>query len=132
MVNDHLVSFNEIFKMIMNSSLNVILPPSFIKPPPKNPSPEPNPTPGHDSKQNGKGEERKLNKSTGDSIIKNAALITEFLIKEGKDWKQDFAGKCSSDCPKWDNSSCAPTGTFGCELGGRRQHLNVLRKLDSP
>jgi hypothetical protein len=45
MVNNCLVSFNKIFKMVMNSSLNVILPPNFIKPPPKNPSPELNPTP---------------------------------------------------------------------------------------
>ena len=39
MVNDRLVSFDKIFKMVMNSSLNVILLPNFIKPPPKNPSP---------------------------------------------------------------------------------------------
>ena len=82
MVNDRLVSFDEIFKMVMNSSLNVILPPNFIKPPPKIPSPEPNPTPGQDKR--GKGKKRKSD-GANDRIIKNAAPITEFLIKESKD-----------------------------------------------
>ena len=98
MVNDRLVSFDEIFEMVMNSSLNVILPPNFIKPPPKIPSPKPNPTPGQDKK--GKGKKRKSDKATGDCIIKNAAPITEFLMKESKGWRQDFAGKCSTNHPK--------------------------------
>jgi hypothetical protein len=55
-VSNHLLSFDQIFKMVMNGSLNVILPPNFIKPPPKNPLPELNPTPGLDSKQKGKGD----------------------------------------------------------------------------
>ncbi len=94
MVNDRLVSFDEIFNMVMNSSLNVILPPNFIKPPPKNPSPELNPMQGLDGNQKRKGKKRKSDKATGDRIIKNAAPITEFLIKESKDWRRDFAGKC--------------------------------------
>jgi hypothetical protein len=101
MVNDRLVSFDEIFKMVMNSSLNVILPPNFIKPPPKIQSPKPSPTPGQDKKGNGK--KRKSDKSN-DHIIKNAAPITEFLIKESEDWRRDFAGKCSTDRPKWDDT----------------------------
>ena len=56
MVNNRLVSFDKIFEMVMNSSLDMILPPNFIKPPPKNPLPELNPTPGLDSKQKGKGD----------------------------------------------------------------------------
>ncbi len=110
MVNDHLVSYDEIFEMVINSSLNVILPPNFIKPPPKIPSPKPNPTPGQDKK--GKEKKQKSDKAIGDRIIKTAAPITKFLIKESKDWRQDFAGKCSTDCPKWDDTffMCAPTG----------------------
>ena len=38
MVNDRLVCFDEIVEMVMNCSLNVILPPNFIKPPPINPT----------------------------------------------------------------------------------------------
>ena len=111
MVNDRLVSFDENFEMVMNSSLNVILPPNFIKPPPKIPSPKPNPTPGQDKK--GKGKKRKSDKATGDCIIKNATPITKCLIKESKDWRRDFAGKCLTDCPKWDDTffRYAPTGT---------------------
>jgi hypothetical protein len=106
MVNDRLVSFHKIFKIIINSSLNVILPPNFIKPPLKNPSPKLNPTPGLNSKQKGKreGKKRKLDEATGDRIIKNAAPITKFPIKESKDWRRDFGGKCSTDCPKWDDT----------------------------
>jgi hypothetical protein len=104
MVNDRLISFDKIFKMVMNSSLNVILLPNFIEPPPKNPSPKLNPTPGLDSKQKGKGKKRKSDEANGDHIIKNAAPITKFLIKESEDWRQNFAGKCSSDHPKWDNT----------------------------
>ena len=48
MVNDRLVSFGEVLEMVMNRSLNVILLPNFIKPPP--PSLEPNSTSGDDGK----------------------------------------------------------------------------------
>ena len=57
MVNDRLISFDEIFEMVMNNSLDVILPPNFIKPPPKNPLPKLNPMPGLNSKQKGQEEE---------------------------------------------------------------------------
>ena len=83
-VNDRLISFDKIFEMVMNSSLNVIFPPNFIKPPPKNPSPEPNLTPGNDGKQKGKGKKRKSNNATGECIIKKAAPISKFQLKEAK------------------------------------------------
>jgi hypothetical protein len=102
MVNDRLVSLDKIFEMVMNSSLKVILPPNFIKPPPKIQSPEPNPMPGQDKK--GEWKKRKSDEAN-DHIVKNAAPITEFLIKESKDWRQDFAGKCSTNRPKWDDTS---------------------------
>ncbi len=35
MVNDCLISFDEVFKMVMNSTMNVSLPPYFVKPTPK-------------------------------------------------------------------------------------------------
>ncbi len=37
MVNDRLVSFDEVFEMVMNSTINVSLPPNFVKPAPKSP-----------------------------------------------------------------------------------------------
>ena len=105
MVKDCLVSFDEIFKMVMNSSLNVILPPNFIKPPSKNPSPKPSPTPGHDSMQKRKGKKSKLDEPKGGCITKNTSPIPKFLMKEGKNWRHNFAGKCSMDCPKWDDTT---------------------------
>ncbi len=38
MVNDRLVCFDEVFEMVMNSTINVTLPPNFLKPAPKIPS----------------------------------------------------------------------------------------------
>ena len=109
MVNNRLVSFDNVFKMVMNSSLNVILPPNFINPPPKNPLPKLNPTPGYGSKQKGKGKKRKSNKAKGERITKNAAPIPKFLMKEGKNWNYNFAGKCLMDRPKWDNTTFMST-----------------------
>ena len=110
MVNNHLVGFEEDFEMVMNHSLNVILPPNFIKSPPKNLTTTTTVTPsGDNEKQWGGGKKRKWNNNNGDRIIKNTVPITKFLMKEDEIWKQDFAAKCSRDCPKWNN-----TGTFMC------------------
>jgi hypothetical protein len=101
MVNDRLVCFNEVFEMVMNCTLNVTLPPNFIKSPPKNPTVTPHGAEDKDGKGRGKGKKRKRGDGDEDRIIKNTAPITEFLMKEGKIWKRDFAGKCSQDRPKW-------------------------------
>ncbi len=51
MVNDCFVSFNEVFEMVMNSTINITLPPNFIKPTPKKPPTTTNITPaGEDGK----------------------------------------------------------------------------------
>ena len=59
MVNDRLVSFDEIFEMVMNSSRNVILPPNFIKPLPR--THRPNPTPRRGTTASKRERERKGN-----------------------------------------------------------------------
>ncbi len=97
MVNDCLVCFDEVFKMVMNCTLNIILPPNFIKSPPKNPTATPPGAEDKDGKGRGKGKKRKQGDGDVDRIIKNTTPITEFLVKEGKIWKRDFAGKCSHD-----------------------------------
>jgi hypothetical protein len=106
MVNDCLVCFDEVFEMVvMNSSVNVTLPPNFINPPPKNPSTATTVMPpGDDGKRKG-GKKKKSDKVEGEHITKNAAPISEFLLKEGEIWKRNFAGKCSKDHPKWDNTT---------------------------
>ena len=101
MVNDRLVCFNKVFEMVMNSTLNVTLPPNFIKSPPKNPTVMPHGAEDKDGKGRGKGKKRKQGDGDEDRIIKNTAPITEFLMKEGEIWKRNFAGKCSRDRPKW-------------------------------
>ena len=90
----------------MNSSLNVILPPNFIKPPPKNPSPKPIPTPGDDGKQKGRGKKRKSEDAAGDRIIKNTTPISEFQLKESKDWRRNLGTAPNGTAPP----SCAPAG----------------------
>jgi hypothetical protein len=66
MVNKSLVCFGKVFEMVMNSSLNVILPPNFNKPPPKNPTNATTVTPGNDGKgkEGKKGSPTKLKGST--------------------------------------------------------------------
>ena len=105
MVKDRLVCFDEVFEMVMNHSLNMTLPPNFIKSPPKNPTTTTTVTPpGDNDKQWGGKKKRKRNDNNGDRIIKNSAPITEFLMKEDEIWRQDFTGKCSRDHPKWKDS----------------------------
>ena len=89
------------FEMVMNCSINVVLPPNFIKSPPKNPMVKPPRAGGNNGKGSGKGKKRKQGDGNEDHIIKNTAPITKFLMKEGEIWKQDFAGKFSRDRPKW-------------------------------
>ena len=77
MVKDRLVCFDEVFEMVMNHSLNMTLPPNFIKSPPKNPTTTTTVTPpGDNDKQWGGKKKRKRNDNDGDRIIKNTAPIT--------------------------------------------------------
>ncbi len=130
MVNNHLVCFDEVFKMVMNSSVNMSLPPNFINPLPKNPSTATTVMPpGDDGKQKG-GKKRKSDKVEGEHITKNAAPISKFLLKEGKIWKRDFAGKCSKDRPKWDDTTfmCARwhiRGECFVDCNNKASHVGV-------
>jgi hypothetical protein len=105
MVNDRLVSFDEVFKMVMNSTINVTLPPNFVKPTPKT-SPTSNKVkPAREEGKRKGGKKRKSGKADGERITKNVPPISEFLMKDGKNWKEHFAGKCSKDHPKWDDTT---------------------------
>jgi hypothetical protein len=44
-------------------------------------------------------EQRLMEKRT----VKNSDPIKDFLIKEGEDWKKDYAGKFTKDIPTWNN-----------------------------
>jgi hypothetical protein len=98
MVNDRLVCFDKVLETVLNSSLNVTLPPNFIKPSPKKPTPDLTPKPRGNRK--GKNNKRKTNKVGEEHVIKNIAPITEFLMKDDEVWKPNFAGKCTRDCSK--------------------------------
>ncbi len=105
MVNDCLVSFDEVFEMVMNSTINMSLPPNFVKPAPKSP---PTSTGASSAEGDGKkkgGNKRKSGEVDRERITKNPSPIPEFLLKDGENWKKQFAGKCSNDRPKWDNST---------------------------
>jgi hypothetical protein len=104
MVNDHLVCFNEIFEMIMNSTMNIILPPNFVKPTPKNPPTSTGATSVESEGKKKGGKKRKAGEIDEGRIAKNVAPIPEFLMKDGETWKH-FPGKCSKDRPKWDDST---------------------------
>jgi hypothetical protein len=105
MVNDRLVCFDEVFETIMNSTMNIILPPNFVKPTPKT---TPTSTGATSAESEGKkkgGKKRKAGENEGGQIAKNVAPIPKFLMKDGKTWKELFAGKCSKDRPKRDDST---------------------------
>jgi hypothetical protein len=84
MVNDRLVCFDKVLEMVLNSSLNMILPPNFIKPSPKKPMPKLTPTSGDNGKRN--NNKRKFDKAGEERVIKNSTPITEFLIKDNEVW----------------------------------------------
>jgi hypothetical protein len=105
MVNNRLVCFDEVFEMVMNSTINVTLPPNFVKPAPKSPPTSTGAASVEgDGKKNG-GKKRKSGKIDGERIVKNPAPISEILMKDGKNWKEHFASKCSKDRPKWDDTT---------------------------
>jgi hypothetical protein len=105
MVNNCLVSFDEVFEMVMNSTMNVSLPPNFVKPTPKNSPTSNNVMPAREDGKRKGGKKRKSGKADGERITKNVVPIPEFLMKDGKNWKEHFSGKCSKDHPKWDNTT---------------------------
>ncbi len=105
MVNDRLVCFDEVFKMVMNSTINITLPPNFVKPAQKSP---PTSTGAASAEGDGKkkgGTKRKLDKINEKRYMTNPAPISEFLMKDGENWKKHFAGKCSKVRPKWDDTT---------------------------
>ncbi len=70
MVNDRLICFDKVFEMVMNSSLNVILPPNFINPPSKISTNATIAAP-RDNRKRKRGERRKPGKVEGERIVKN-------------------------------------------------------------
>ncbi len=69
MVNDRLVCFDKVFEMVMNSTINVTLPPNFVKPAPKSP---PTSTGAASAEGDGKkkgGKKRKSGKINGERIV---------------------------------------------------------------
>jgi hypothetical protein len=105
LVNDRLVCFDKVFKMVMNSTINVTLPPNFVKPAPNSP---PTSTGAASVEGNGKkkgGTKRKSDEIDGTRYVTNPAPISEFLMKDGEIWKKHFAGRCSKVCPMWDDTT---------------------------
>jgi hypothetical protein len=80
MVNNHLVSFNKVFEMVMNRTMNVSLPPNFVKPTPKNSPTSNNVMPVRKDGKHKGGKKRKSGEADGECITKNVFPIPEFLI----------------------------------------------------
>ena len=111
MVNDRLVCFDEVFEMVMNCTLNVTLPPNFIKSPPKNPTVMPHGVEDEDGKGRKKGKKRKRGDGNEDRIIKNTAPITKFLMKEGKSGRATLPENAPRINPSGVKNGCVPAGT---------------------
>jgi hypothetical protein len=130
MVNDRLVSFDEVFEMVMNSTMNVSLPPNFVKPTPKNSPTSNNITSAREDGKRKGGKRRKSGKADGERITKNVVPIPKFLMKDSKNWKEHFSGKCSKDCPKWDDTTfmCARWHIHGecfVDCNNKANHVGV-------
>jgi hypothetical protein len=104
-INNRLINFDPIIKSVLNSTLNIVLPPNFIIAPTTKPTNTTIISPGDDTN---KKNPRKRKTADGDNdnnhMVKNTTPIKEFLLKEEEDWSKNFAGKCTSDCPKWGNT----------------------------
>jgi hypothetical protein len=102
MINDRLVNFNPIIESVLNSTLNIVLPPNFIVAPMMKPTNTTVVFPGDDTNKRNPRKRKTANRNDDNNqMVKNTALVKEFLLKEGEDWSKNFAGKCTSDCPKW-------------------------------
>lgn len=78
MVNDLLVSFDEVFKMVMNHTLNIILPPNFIETPPKNPTVIPPVAKDNDRNGRRKGAKRKQGDGNNNHTTKTPSQLLNF------------------------------------------------------
>ncbi len=106
MINNRFVNFDPIIEFVLNSTLNIFLPPNFIV---ASMTKQMNTTvvsPGDDTK---KKNPKKRKTADGDDnnncMVKNTTPIKEFFPKEGEDWSKDFSGKRTGDCPKWGNTN---------------------------
>ena len=95
MINDWLVNFDPIIESVLNSTLNIVLPPNFIA---ASTTKQTNTTvlsPRDNTKK------KNPDNDDNDRMVKNTAPVKEFLLKEGEDWPKNFTGKRTGDCPKW-------------------------------
>ena len=103
-VNDRIVDFDDVVEQVLNSSLNIVLPPTFVKPTEQEQTGS-----GAGGASNKKEKENKKRKerenNANERMTKNEAPITEFLMSEGEDWRRDYAGKNTKDRPKWDKET---------------------------
>ena len=130
MVKDRIVDFNPLIKMVLNSSMNVTLPPNFNV---KSATGTPDTITNLKRKLNkvdDRGRKKRKNNEGEGRIVKNPSPINEFLIKESEDWKKDFAGRCMRDRPKWDDKTFMCTRWFihreyFCDCFNKASHMGA-------
>jgi hypothetical protein len=112
MVNDRLVCFDEVFKMVMKSTINVTLPPNFVKPAPKSPPTSTGAASAEGNRKNKGGKKRKSGEINGECIVKNPAPISKFLMKDGKIGRSILPASAPRIVPSGTTPhSCVPAGT---------------------
>jgi hypothetical protein len=93
MVNDRIVDFDPLIEMVLNSSMNVTLPPNFVV---KSTIKTPDTTTGLKRKledgDDHRGKKKGKNNDGEGRIVKNLSPINNFLMKDNENWKKDFAG----------------------------------------
>jgi hypothetical protein len=130
MVNDRIVDFDPLIKMVLNSSMNVTLPPNFIV---KSATETPDTMTGLKKKSDevdDRGRKKRKNNEGEGCIVKNPSPINDFLIKDSENWKKDFSGQCTKDRPKWDDKTfmCARwfiRGECFCDCFNKASHMGA-------
>jgi ribonucleotide reductase beta subunit family protein with ferritin-like domain len=102
MIDDWLVNFNPIIESVLNSRLNILLPPNFIIAPTTKQTNTTVVLLGDVTKKRNTRRRKTANGNNDNNcMVKNTAPVKEFLLKEGEDWSKDFSRKCTGDHPKW-------------------------------
>jgi hypothetical protein len=132
MIDDRLVNFDPVVESVLNSTLNIVLPPNFIVA--SSTTKPTNPTvvsPDEDTKKKNPKKRKSGNGDDGnDRIVKNNDPIKDFLLRDGEDWSRDYAGKCTGDRPKYGDTDwvCARWWVKGqCfrDCGNKASHVGA-------
>jgi hypothetical protein len=106
MVNNRNVDFDKLVKQVLNSTLNIVLPPNFVKLP--STSGARGGRGNKDSLQRDGPKKRKQEGNNDNHLSPKPQCsppFKEFLLRKDKDWGKDFSRQHTKNCPMWDKNT---------------------------